>query len=97
MTGTRRGILKIADPASANGWKTFAPHAPILEWEPPPTPLFVVDHAVLRAGLIVDRYFRLARSFFGCSSVWYARKSSVGRGQGWSGLSFDLVRDIKQT
>jgi hypothetical protein len=91
----RRGVLEIPDPTSSTGVKPFPAHAAILQ--PPPLHLFVVDHAVPRAGLLVDRYFRFARSFFGTSFLWLARKSQVGRGQGWSGLRFDLVRDIPKT
>jgi hypothetical protein len=90
----RRGVLEIPDPTSSTGLKPYFAHGAILQ---PGTPLFVVDHAIPRAGLLVDRYFRFARSFFGTSFLWLARKSQVGRGQGWSGLRFDLLRHLRKT
>lgn len=88
----RRGALAIPDPTSPNGFKPLPAQALILE---PNSPFFfVVDHAVSRAGRQVSRYFRRTRSFDGSTLLWIARKSGIGRGMGWSGLRFDLVRDI---
>jgi len=44
----------------------------------------------------VDRYFRYTRSSDGTIFVWMARKSGLGRGEGWSGLRFDIVRDLAE-
>lgn len=81
--------MKIA--TSPTTFELLQPHALILE---PGHPFFVADRVVSRAGVQVDRYFRRTRSADGSTFVWMARKSEEGRGPGWSGLRFDLVRDI---
>jgi hypothetical protein len=85
----RRGTMKIA--TSGGGFDFLKAHALILE---PQHPFFVADRVVSRAGVQVDRYFRRTRSADGSTFVWMARKSEEGRGPGWSGLRFDVVRDI---
>jgi hypothetical protein len=85
----RRGMMKIAQPGG--GFKLLKAHALILE---PQHPFFVADRVVSRAGVQVDRYFRRTRSADGSTFVWMARKSEEGRGPGWSGLRFDVVRDL---
>ena len=58
---------------------------------------FIADRVVSRAGVLVDRYFRRTRSADGTTFVWMARKSRQGKGPGWSGLRFDIVRDMAQS
>ena len=87
----RRGALEVPDPADATKVIKLKAHATILE---PDHPFFLVDHAVPRSGIKVHRYWRFTRSFSGASYLWQARKSGLGRGPGWSGLRFDLVREI---
>lgn len=87
----RRGTMEIA---TANGFAFLKAHALILE---PQHPFFVADRVVSRAGVLVDRYFRRTRSADGSTFVWMARKSVQGRGPGWSGLRFDIVRDMAQS
>ena len=84
----RRGTMEIA---TSHGFVNLKPHALILE---PEHPFFVADRTVSRSGVIVDRYFRRTRSSDGSTFVWMARKSGVGRGPGWSGLRYDIVRDM---
>ena len=60
----------------------------------PEHPFFVADRVVSRAGVQADRYFRCTRSSDGTIFVWLARKSGPGRGPGWSGLRFDIVRHM---
>lgn len=83
----RRGIMESASPAV-----NLQARALILE---PQHPFFVVDRAVPRSGVKVDRYFRYTRSSDGTIFVWLARTSGAGKGSGWSGLRFDIVRDLK--
>jgi hypothetical protein len=85
----RRGTMEIP---TATGFVDLKARALILE---PQHPFFVADRVISRAGLLVDRYFRRTRSADGSTFVWTARKSSPGRGPGWSGLRFDIVRDTK--
>lgn len=85
----RRGTMKIAKPGGS--FEFLKAHALILE---PQHPFFVADRVLSRAGVQVDRYFRRTRSADGSTFVWMARKSEEGRGPGWSGLRFDVVRDI---
>ncbi|MGC2697493.1 MAG: hypothetical protein WA738_17025 [Candidatus Angelobacter sp.] len=84
----RRGTMEIA---TSTGFVNLKAHALILE---PQHPFFVADRMVSRAGILVDRYFRRTRSSDGGTFVWMARKSGQGRGPGWSGLRFDIVRDM---
>lgn len=84
----RRGTMEIA---TSHGFVDLKAHALILE---PDHPFFVADRLVSRAGVLVDRYFRRTRSSDGSTFVWMARKSGQGRGPGWSGLRFDIVRDM---
>jgi len=84
----RRGTMEIA---TSTGFVSLKAHALILE---PQHPFFVADRMLSRAGVLVDRYFRRTRSSDGSTFVWMARKSGPGRGPGWSGLRFDIVRDM---
>ena len=84
----RRGTMEIA---TSTGFTKLKARAAILE---PEHPFFVTDRAISRAGDRVDRYFRYTRSSDGSIFLWMARKSGLGRGEGWSGLRFDIVRDI---
>jgi hypothetical protein len=88
----RRGTMEIPD-SSSSGFTDLKARALVLE---PDHPFFVADHVVLRSGVRVNRYFRRTRSSDGTTFVWLARKSGLGRGPGWSGLKFDIVRDKKQ-
>jgi hypothetical protein len=81
----RRGIVESGSPSL-----NLQARALILE---PQHPFFVVDRAVPRSGVQVQRYFRFTRGADGRYFLWLARKSAVGGGPGWSGLRFDLVRD----
>lgn len=60
-----------------------------------PGELFVVrDQAVARAGVRVDRYIRRARWIDGSTYCWMARKTRSGKGQGSSGLAFDVLATV---
>jgi len=81
----RRGVME-----SGSAAVNLAARALILE---PGQPFFVADRSVPRSGVLVDRYFRYTRGSDGTIFLWLARKSSQGRGEGWSGLRYDAVRD----
>jgi hypothetical protein len=87
----RRGTMEIP---TSSGFVKLKARALILE---PTHPFFVADRVILRSGVQVDRYFRRTRSSDGTTFVWMARKSGQGRGPGWSGLRFDIVRDMAQS
>ena len=84
----RRGIIESGSPSI-----NLQARAIILE---PQHPFFVVDRAVPRSGVQVQRYFRFTRGADGSYYLWLARKAGVGAGSGWSGLRFDVVRDKSQ-
>lgn len=71
----------------------FTAHAQVLK---PGVPLFIKDQTVSRVGTEVRRYFRRVRWSGGSTFVWIAREMSPGRGPGWSGLAFDLIKPIGQ-
>lgn len=85
----RRGTMEIP---TAAGFDKIAARARVLE---PGHPFFVADRVVSRSGVLVDRYFRYTRSSDGTTFVWMARRSGQGKGTGWSGLRFDIIRDMK--
>jgi hypothetical protein len=86
----RRGTMEIP---TSSGFVKLQPRAVILD---PTHPFFVADPVIPRAGLQVDRYFRRTRSSDGTTFLWLARKSEAGKGPGWSGLRFDIIRDMAQ-
>ena len=85
----RRGTIEIP---TASGFTKIKAHAAVLE---PEHPFFVADRVVSRSGVAVHRYFRYTRSSDGTVFLWLARRSDRGKGTGWSGLRYDLVRDLK--
>jgi hypothetical protein len=58
----------------------------------PEHPFFVADESIPREGTELTRYFRRTRWTDGSTSTWLAHRTRPGRGPGWSGLAFDLVR-----
>ena len=46
-----------------------------------------------RAGIKVAAYFQRARWYDGAIATWYGRRKSPGRGEGGSGLRFDILED----
>jgi len=83
----RRGIM---DHPEAPSLVTV--RAELLE---PAKPLFFNDHVVPRAGIQVSRYFRRTRWTDGSTYLWLARRTRPGRGEGYSGLAFDLIQTLK--
>jgi hypothetical protein len=57
----------------------------------PGQPLEVYEEEVPRAGARVTRAYQYARWSDGTSHVWVGRRKQPGRGEGWSGLRFDVV------
>ena len=60
-----------------------------------PSPYYVNEEEVPRAGKIVIRAFQRARWQGGSTFLWLGRRATTGRGEGSSGLAFDQVVDIK--
>ena len=53
--------------------------------------LIIYDHEVPPTGIRVSRRYRYARGSGGSVHLWAARDKTVGKGQGSSGLRFDLL------
>jgi len=83
----RRGIMD--HPEAPN---LITVRAELLE---PAKPLFFNDHIVPRAGIQASRYFRRTRWTDGSTHLWLARRTRPGRGEGYSGLAFDLIQTLK--
>jgi hypothetical protein len=49
------------------------------------------EEEVPREGVRVTRHYQYARWFDGSSHLWIGRRKQIGRGEGSSGLGFDLV------
>ncbi len=84
----RRGTMEV--PTAAGLLKIVA-RALLLE---PGEPYFLEDHVVSRTGVKAERYFRRTRAIDGSTYVWMARSSGLAGGTAWSGLRFDVVRDM---
>jgi hypothetical protein len=81
----RRGILV------RPGYGDVHAAAHLLE---PEHPFFVADESIPREGAQVTRYFRRTRWTDGSTTTWLAHRTRPGRGPGWSGLAFDLVKPL---
>ena len=57
----------------------------------PDRDLRLFDEEVPRAGAHVTRAYQLARWIDGSTHLWTARRKRPGRGEGWSGLRFDVL------
>jgi hypothetical protein len=55
--------------------------------------LRLFDDEVPRDGAHVTRAYQYARWTDGTAHLWMGRRKRPGRGEGWSGLRFDLVED----
>lgn len=84
----RRGLI---DRPSSTGPVPVLARASLLE---PEHPFFVNDHTIPKAGADVTKRFRRTRWSNGSTVVWLARRTTVGRGPGWSGLAFDLIEPM---
>jgi hypothetical protein len=60
----------------------------------PDHPFFTADESIPREGAQVTRYFRRTRWTDGSTITWLAHQTRPGRGPGWSGLAFDLVKPL---
>jgi hypothetical protein len=84
----RRGRLlrgEAAEPAAPQ------PLGRILE---PGRPLSLFEEEIPRTGARVTRTYQFARWVDGSTHVWIGRRKGAGRGEGYSGLRFDLVEPV---
>ncbi len=56
----------------------------------------IYEEEVPRAGAIVRRSFQRARWHNGQVYTWMGRKKTTGKGEGASGLSFDIIKPVKE-
>jgi len=89
----RRGAMEVPDATGA--LQPVTARGVILE--PGRSPYYLADEAVPRAGAKVSRRMRRARWTDGSTVVWMSRQARPGRGEGWSGLAFDLVEVSQDT
>jgi hypothetical protein len=86
----RRGAMEVPDAAG-----TLEPvYARGRLLEPERSPYYVNEEAIPRAGVLASRNIRRTRWVNGETVVWEARRVRTGRGEGSSGLAFDLVEDL---
>lgn len=57
-------------------------------------PYFIHEEEVPRAGVVVAATLQRARWMGGATCVWHGRRKSNGRGEGGSGIRFDIVEPI---
>jgi hypothetical protein len=61
-----------------------------------PTPFFLNEEEVPRAGRVVTREFRRTRWKDGAVVLWIGRRTLTGRGEGSSGLVFDDLKPVQK-
>jgi len=61
----------------------------------PKSPYFVEEEEIPRAGSYVERSWQRVRWIRGRTLIWVGRRKTAGRGEGWSNLVFDQIRDLK--
>ena len=67
------------------------PKGRILE---PDRALSLFEEEVPRAGVRITRAYQYARWIDGSTHLWIARRKQPGRGEGSSGLRFDIVEAV---
>ena len=67
------------------------PEGHILE---PETDLRLQEEEVPRAGAHVTRAYQYTRWTDGSAHLWMGRRKRPGRGEGWSGLRYDLIEPV---
>jgi hypothetical protein len=60
----------------------------------PGAPVSLFEEEVPRAGARVTRAWQYARWVDGTTHLWVGRRKGPGRGEGWSGLRFDVVEPL---
>jgi hypothetical protein len=94
LTGGDEIALERAALLSLDGAPTMpTPLGRVLEPSsiPAGTPYRVREEEIPREGTRVIRKVRRTRGVDGATHVWVARARSIGTGEGWSGLRFDLA------
>lgn len=61
----------------------------------PFSPYFVEEEEVPRTGVYVERSWQRARWIGGRTFIWVGRRKTAGRGEGWSQLVFDQIKDLQ--
>jgi hypothetical protein len=54
----------------------------------------LLDQALPRSGINIERYFRRTRWIDGSLHCWLARRTTAGRGEVYSGLAFDVLENV---
>jgi hypothetical protein len=75
--------------AAGGGAEPVRPLGRLLRPAAPGAAVVLREEEVPREGVRVTRGYRLARWLDGTTHLWLARRKSVGRGEGSSGLRFD--------
>jgi hypothetical protein len=61
-----------------------------------PEKYFIAEEEVPRSGRIVTRRFQRTRWLDGRTVLWLGRRTEAGRGEGASGLEFDVIEEIPE-
>jgi hypothetical protein len=80
----RRAMLRVTGEST----ETIEPKGRLLQ---PGEPLRIDEEEVPRAGIVVERAYQFTRWTDGRGHLWLGRRKRVGRGEGASGLRFDLA------
>lgn len=59
-------------------------------------PYYIFEEEVPKAGVQVTSTFQRARWYNGKTVTWFGRRKRTGRGEGSSGLMFDIISDIRR-
>lgn len=88
--GANRRAIRLKRGAMVKDGTLLLPEGQILE---PDRDLFLYEEEVPRAGARVQRAYQYARWIDGSTHLWIGRSKQPGRGEGSSGLRFDLVEE----
>jgi hypothetical protein len=80
----RRAMLRVRP----SGTETIEPKGLLLE---PGQPLRVEEEEISSAGIVLERAYQHTRWVDGHAHLWMGRRKRAGRGEGASGLRFDLA------
>ena len=91
----RAGMPRLLKEASGQQPDKIQPRTRLLRHgldQDKPEPYFIAEEEVERAGTVIEAKWQRCRWYGGRVVIWLGQQRRVGRGQGHSGLGFDVIR-----
>lgn len=96
----RASMLRIIEGDPSDHPKKIKPQTSILreglEEDPNPLAYYIYEEEIPRSGVKVNKAFQRARWLNGKVFTWLGMKKKTGRGEGSSGLAFDILKNVKK-